>query len=101
MRLQLDDRYSISADKMNFTLHRLDDVKDKETGEVTGQKEKDIGYFGLHLDHALKRYATEKIRDTENVNVDELVSVLKGLERHIERVVKKENIYYVPKEGKE
>ncbi|PAD70553.1 hypothetical protein CHH83_01760 [Bacillus sp. 7586-K] len=100
-KLELDDRYFIVADKMNFTLCRIDDVKDKQTGEITGQREKEIGHFGLHLDQALKRYATERIRDIDKVNVEELVSVLNGLKSHIEKVVKNERIMLVPKKKEE
>lgn len=89
MELILDDRYKISSDKMNYTLERLDDVKDRETGEIVDRKWKDVGYFGQNLSHALKRYATEKIREEDKLNIDKLVNVLKGLEQHIEKVVKK------------
>lgn len=73
MKLIIDEKYFVLSDKMNFSLYRIDDVKDKQTGEIIGQREKEIGHFGLHLDQALKRYATEKIRDTDKVNIEELM----------------------------
>ena len=74
---------------------------DLKTKLPTGEKKwKVLGHFGLHLNHALKRYVTEKIRDEEETSVHELIDKLNELYKHVERVVKKENIIFVPKERK-
>ncbi|MGM7720673.1 hypothetical protein [Metabacillus sp. Hm71] len=97
MKLVIDDKYFIASDKLNYTLYRIDDVRDKETKEITGQKEEVVGHYGLNLALALKRYTTERIRDEDKLNIEELVKVLKGLEQHVEKIVKKENITFVHK----
>jgi len=100
MELIIDERYKVVSDKYNFVLQNLYDVKDKETQETIDQKWKDVGYFP-QLSHALKRYAADMIKEQDKLNIDGLVDVLHKLERHIERVVRKENIVFIPKEGKE
>ncbi|MBD1379072.1 hypothetical protein [Metabacillus arenae] len=97
MELKLDERFSIKSDKLNFILQRFDDIKDKSTGEVIKQDWKDIGYYG-DLSHAIKRYASEKIKEIDSVEVNELNNKLEELKIHIEKVVKKENIILKIKE---
>ncbi|WP_299831746.1 hypothetical protein [uncultured Metabacillus sp.] len=101
MELKLDARHKIVSDRMNYILLRLDDVKDKKSGEVIDKKWKEIGHYGLNLGLALKRYTTERIREEDKLIVEELAKVLKGLEQHVEKVVKKENIEFVHKKNDE
>lgn len=99
LELVIDERYVVKADKYNFVLWKLEDVKDKETGEIK-QKWKDIAFYS-QLSFALKRYASEKIKEENKLNIKDLVVKLKELEKHIEKVVKKENVVLYIKEDKD
>jgi hypothetical protein len=102
MLLQLDEEYRVVAsDKLNYTLEKLEETIDLKTKQPTGNfVYKVVGHYGLQLNHALKRYANEKIRDSGETTLHELIDRLNELSRHIDKVVKKENIIFVPKERK-
>lgn len=100
MLLQLDEEYRVVAsDKLNYSLEKHEETIDLKTKLPTGNYTwKVLGHYGIHLNHALKRYVTEKIRDEEDTSVHELIDKLNELYKHIDKVVKKENIIFVPKE---
>ncbi|PLR99498.1 hypothetical protein [Bacillus sp. T33-2] len=99
LELQLDDKFRIITDKLNFILEHYDEVVDRQSKEPTGKYTwKTVGFFGTNLNHALKRYVTESIRSEENCDVSRLVDKLNELSKHIESVVKRENIKLVVKD---
>jgi hypothetical protein len=100
MLLKLDEEYQIvTSDKLNYSLEKFEETIDLKTKLPTGEKKwKVLGHYGFHLNHALKRYVTEKIRDEEKTSVHELIDKLSELYKHVDKVVKKENIIFVPKE---
>jgi hypothetical protein len=99
LELQLDDTYKISSDRYNFVLEKNEEIIDLKTKQPTGKfKYKDAGYFGSNFAQALKRYVTESIRDVEKAEVSLILDRINQLERHIDRVVKRENIRLTVKE---
>jgi hypothetical protein len=102
MLLQLDEEYRVVAsDKLNYSLEKYEEVIDIKSKLPTGERKwKVLGHYGFQLNHALKRYANEKIRDSGETTHHELIDRLNELSRHIDKVVKKENIIFVPKERK-
>lgn len=98
--LQLDDKYRVVvADKLNFSLERLEEVLELKTKKPTGEfKWKNVAYVGLNLNHAIKRYSKEVQRD--GVEHNDLLERLRHLEDKIDRIVLKDKIVFVPKERK-
>jgi hypothetical protein len=95
MELKLDERYRIISTSMNWVLENLADVKDKVSGEVTRQEWRVVGYFGFHLNHAIKRYVSEVVRnDDSECDVDCLLVKLNEIDEKIDRIVRKENITF-------
>jgi len=88
--LLLDDTHRVVFEKHNFILERLSDVTDKKTGE-TKQSWKNVGYYG-NLIPLLNRYVQETVKDQRNIFSEELIQVMKELEKSIEKTVKKSNI---------
>ncbi|GLI82577.1 hypothetical protein ANABIO32_02640 [Rossellomorea marisflavi] len=98
MELQLDDTYKVSVDKHNFILERNEEIQELGTKIPTGKfKYKHVGYYN-NLAILLKRYVNEVIRDEGESSVHTLIDRLNSLSNHIEKVVKKSNIVFVPKE---
>jgi hypothetical protein len=95
IELQLDDTHRITSDKWNFILE-TSDVKSKQpTGEF---KWKNPKYFGSNLGLALKQYIIDSVRDLEKAEVSMVLDKLIQLEKHIDRVVKRENIKIIVKD---
>jgi hypothetical protein len=104
MELKLDERYRITtvSSRMNWILENLVDVKDKVSGEVIRQEWRVVGYFGFHLNHSIKRYVSEVIRnDDSECDVDCLLEKLSEIDEKIDRVVKRENITFELKKEEE
>ncbi|MGD7046947.1 hypothetical protein FZC83_01815 [Rossellomorea marisflavi] len=98
MQLQLDENYRVNTDKYNFILERNEEVLELGTKKPTGVfKYKHVGYYN-NLSILLKRYTNEVMRDQGESAVHDLIDRLNSLGNHIERVVKKSNIVFVPKE---
>lgn len=95
MLLQLDGEFRCTSDKYNWILERYEPVRDRKTKEITGYEWKQLGFFGTNLSPAIKKYVNEKIRDEDNLQVNELLDRLNELSRHIDKVVKKSNIEFV------
>lgn len=95
MLLQLDDEYRITNDKHNYILQKYEDVIDRKTKEVVSKEWKDYGYFGTSLTSAIKKYVNEKIKDSDTLEVKELLAKLDELKLHIEKTVKRENIDFI------
>jgi phage replication-related protein YjqB (UPF0714/DUF867 family) len=103
MELKLDERYKITTDKakMNFQLEELVDIKDKESGEIIRQDWKILGYHGGHINHAIKQYVREVIINSDQeFSIESLLEKLDELYKHIDIVVKKQNITFEVKEEK-
>jgi hypothetical protein len=99
MILNLDERYKITTTNMNWVLENLVDVKDKKTDELVKQEWRVVGYFGFHLNHAIKCYVSEVIRnDNSECDVDCLLVKLNEIDEKIDRIVRKENITFGLKE---
>jgi hypothetical protein len=98
--LKLDDNYRVVvADKLNFSLERLEEVLELKSKKPTGEfKWKNIAYVGLNLNHAIKRYSKEVQRD--GVEHSDLLDKLKHLEDMIDRIATKDKIVFIPKERK-
>lgn len=92
--LQLDEKFRIMSESMNYVLEKLEDVEDRKTKEVK-QVWKFNGYFGENLRSCLKKYASESLRDSGGTNVEQLIAYLNKLEDHIDKVVKRENIPFI------
>ena len=91
--LQLDDNYRIISDKLNWILEKYEAVIDLKTKQPNGEyKWKTLGYFGNKIDHALKYYVTDSLRNEGSSNVNNLINKLNELSSVIERQVKRENI---------
>ncbi|MCM3109871.1 hypothetical protein [Lederbergia lenta] len=88
--LKLEDKYRVMFENRNYRLEKQEEVKEKKSGEIK-QVWKFVGFYGT-MNSALRRYIDEKIRDLEEVTEPELIKVLKDLKRHIDIVVKRENI---------
>lgn len=95
MLLQLDDEYRVVNDKYNYILERYEDIIDRKTKQPIGKDWKQLGFFGTNLSPAIKKYVNEKIKDSDTLNVSELLERLNELNRHIDKVVKKQNIDFV------
>lgn len=92
--LQLDDKYRIISDPLNYILEKLEDVEDRQTKEIK-QVWKNKGYFGYNLRSCLKKYTSESLRDSGGKNVEQLIEYINALEEHIDKVVKRENIPFI------
>jgi hypothetical protein len=97
---ELDDKYRVVvADKLNLSLEKLEEVIELKTKKPTGEfKWKNVAYVGLNLNHAIKRYSKEVIRD--GIQYGDLMDRLKKLEDKIDRLPLKDKIVFVPKERK-
>lgn len=95
MLLQLDNHYRIVSDKYNFILERNEEVFDRKTKESKGFEYKQVGFFGTNLAQAIKKYSNEKIKDEDKILAQQLLYKLDEINKHIDKVVKKENIDFV------
>lgn len=90
MKLTLDDRFRVYSDPRNFILEKLEDVKDRKTGDVK-QEWKTVGFFG-RFEHLLNTYKNESIRNMEDTSLSEIEKLYLKLDQTIKDVVKRENI---------
>ncbi|KON87472.1 hypothetical protein AF332_11965 [Sporosarcina globispora] len=96
MLLKLDDQFRCTSDKYNWILEKYEPVRDRKNKEIiTGYEWKQIGWFGTNLAPAIKKYVNEKIKDSDTLEVKELLVKLDEIKAHIDKVVKKENIDFV------
>lgn len=84
LNFKLDENYKISSDSRNFTLEKLHDVADRETGK-TKKVWKDVGYY-WSLGHLLDRYANEHLRDVGDTDVKKLIVMVRELHNHVEKI---------------
>lgn len=99
LELQLDETYKLTSDKLNWILEKYEEVIDLKSKQPTGEfKYKTVGFFGLNISHALKRYVTETLRSEDNTDAHKLIDKLNELNLNIDKVVKKENIKLVVKD---
>lgn len=86
MDLQLDEKYRVSTDQYNFTLEKLEQVKNRKTKE-TSQKWITKGHFS-HLEHLLVKYMQEIVKDTDTTDVHNLIKEIRSLREHVSEVAK-------------
>ena len=99
--LQLDEKFRVSIDssRQNFQLEKLEDIKDKSSGEIIRQEYKIVGYHGSSLRSVLLQYKNEAvINDSTLVNIHKVFDKLVEIDNTIIQVVKKENIKLAAKQ---
>jgi hypothetical protein len=92
--LQLDDRYKVTVDSscQNYQLEELQDIKNKQSGEVVRQDFKIIGFHGNSMRSVLLQYVRESLITDDKLNdIHKVFDKLVELDNTIIRVVKKEN----------
>lgn len=84
MKIQIDDKYQITSDSMNYILQEKREVKEgKDKGEV---REVTLGYYGT-ITNALQGYKELQIRDSDVTTIDELMKLIKDLDKKIETLL--------------
>ncbi|MBU5424982.1 DUF5405 family protein [Tissierella pigra] len=84
MKIQIDDKYQITSDSMNYILQEKREVKEgKDKGEV---REVTLGYYGT-ITNALQGYKETQIRNSDVTTIDELMKLIKDLDKKIETLL--------------
>lgn len=85
MKIQIDKRYQIISDSMQYILQEKRKGKDKH-GKVK-EYEVNVGYYGK-IYNALQGYKELQIRNSNVETVDELMKLIKELDEKIERLLR-------------
>ena len=95
IEIYLDDNYAITSNAANFILNEVKvaqkDTKDYDEGDEYLYP---IGYYG-NLGVLLKNYVNRSCMESDCEEVEELVSLLKKLNRNCERIAKKFDVKVV------
>ena len=84
MKIQIDNKYQITSDSMQYILQEKKRTKDKD-GEMK-EYEVNVGYYGT-ISMALKGYKELQIRNSDVLTVNELVKQIRELDEKIERLL--------------
>lgn len=87
--LILSDKIVVTTDKYNFILNVLTEVNGRDGSKK--EKWKEDGYFGS-LDDLLKYVLKEKIREQSDMEINELIQVIKDTEKRLVEAVMQSNI---------
>lgn len=93
--ITLDDKFKVTTDSslQNFQLEKLEDVKNKQSGDIVRQEYKIIGFHGNSIKSVLHQYAKEAvIDDVQLETLHNVLDKLKEIDQTIDRVAKKLNI---------
>ncbi|MCF6466376.1 DUF5405 family protein [Clostridium sp. Cult2] len=84
MKIQIDNKYQITSDSMQYILQEKKKGKDKD-GEIKEYKV-NVGYYGK-IYNALQGYKELQIRNSNVETIDELMQLIRSLDKKIERLL--------------
>ena len=84
LKIDLDGKYQLSSDSMNYILQVKGTV---QTGKTKGDDTLvAVGYFST-VENALKAYKECLIKETDIKTINELLVAIKKIDKHIEKVL--------------
>lgn len=84
MKIQIDNKYQISSDSMNYILQEK-----KQTVSNEGEEKSyvvNVGYYST-ITNALQGYKELQIRNSDVTTIDELMKLIKELDKKIETLL--------------